>query len=127
MCTCPMYGLMDFDPDGIEILSTYKHGSKALEHEKEVLKAGKIQWLGLNSKHLAQGDGVHQRQGLLALSLRDRRKATQMLDRDPFTEHEESEWRREIQVMLVMNTKAEIQLLESAEIPLHEWVVNQLR
>ena len=118
---------MDFDPDGIEILSTYKYGSKALGHERETLTARGIRWLGLNSKHLAQDDGIHQRQGLLPLSRRDRRKATQMLDRQPFIENgEEPEWRREIQVMLVMNIKAEIQLLESTEIPLHCWIASYL-
>lgn len=114
MKQCPLYGLMDFDPDGLDILSTYKHGSKALAHQSAELALPSIQWLGVKSAHVGQEDDLHQTQGLLKLSARDRRKATSMLEREHFAEDgAEQEWRRELQVMLMLNVKAEIQLLEA--------------
>jgi meiotic recombination protein SPO11 len=105
---------MDYDPDGLDILSTYKHGSAAFAHEKAELESPCIQWFGLNSQDLGQQKDLHQSQGLLKLSGRDRRKATRMLEREPFTEGgKESLWRGELQVMLFLNIKAEIQLLEA--------------
>ena len=56
--------------------------------------------------------------GLLRLSLRDRRKATGMLKRDLLREDDgwsEEEWRRELQVMLVLGYKAEMELLGDLE------------
>ena len=114
MKLCPLYGLMDFDPDGLDILSTYKHGSKALAHQNSELMLPSIQWIGVNSSHMSQEDDLHQTQGLLKLSSRDRSKATSMLEREHLAEGgAEPEWRRELQIMLVLNIKAEIQLLES--------------
>ncbi|KAE9966239.1 hypothetical protein EG328_009080 [Venturia inaequalis] len=114
MKQCPIYGLMDFDPDGLDILSTYKHGSKALAHQSAELALPSIQWIGVKSAHIGQEDDLHQTQGLLKLSARDRRKATSMLGREQFGENgSEPEWRRELQVMLMLNVKAEIQLLEA--------------
>ena len=110
----PLYGLLDFDPDGLDILSTYKHGSKALAHQSAELALPSIQWVGVKSSHIGQEDDLHQTQGLLKLSPRDRHKAISMLEREQFAEGGiESEWRRELQVMLILNIKAEIQLLEA--------------
>jgi meiotic recombination protein SPO11 len=127
MLTCPTYALMDFDPDGINILSTYKHGSIALSHENDHLAVDTISWLGISSKDLREEGNIIQTQGLLKLSSRDRRKASRMLELDPFTEDgREPEWRREIQVMLMLNVKAEIQLLEAQDGGLHTWLAGQL-
>lgn len=105
---------MDFDPDGLDILSTYKHGSKALAHQSAELALPSIQWIGVKSSHVGQDDDLHQTQGLLKLSARDRRKATLMLERAQFSEDgREPEWRRELQFMLMLNVKAEIQVLEA--------------
>lgn len=108
-----VYGLADFDPDGLAILSTYKHGSVALAHESHEMRVPQLQWLGLRSEHVipATQEGSHGGQGLLAMSARDRRKARKMLER--CMEEEGDEMRAELQTMLLMNTKAELQLLES--------------
>ncbi|TGO49489.1 hypothetical protein BOTNAR_0429g00020 [Botryotinia narcissicola] len=103
----PIYALVDFDPDGIGIMSTYKHGSVALAHENENLSIPSMRWLGLKSKDMMQG--VKENEGLLKLSERDRRLAVKMLQRDAFQwGGDEYEWRKEIQVMLMLNKKAEI-------------------
>lgn len=118
---------MDFDPDGINILSTYKHGSIALSHENDHLTADNISWLGIKSKDIPEGDNPIQRQALLKLSPRDRNKASRMLEREPFMEGGmEPEWRREVQVMLMLNIKAEIQLLEEQDGGLHSWLIRAL-
>jgi meiotic recombination protein SPO11 len=116
---------MDFDPDGISILSTYKCGSASLAHENADLIIPSIHWVGVKSSHIAQEGNHHQSQGLLKLSLRDRRLAQRMLDRDPFQDGQELEFRRELQVMLMLNTKAEIQLLETGSGGLQGWLKNE--
>ncbi|KAH8841786.1 hypothetical protein MCOR07_002362 [Pyricularia oryzae] len=42
----PIYSLVDYDPDGIRILCTYKYGSSALEHERQSAVSN-IQWIGI--------------------------------------------------------------------------------
>lgn len=111
----PVYGLMDYDPDGMAIFSTYKHGSAAFAKEKDTLTVPSMRWVGLRSKHVADGESTHTSQGLLQLSKRDRHKARKMLESQQFTQSgEDVEWRRELQVMLMLNLKAEVQLLEAS-------------
>lgn len=138
--------LMDYDPDGIAIMSTYKHGSVALAHDNAKLVVPQIRWLGIQSSALtasaagltessdhgnedANGESnVHQVQGLLRLTTRDRRKALKMLDWDVFDENgSEPQWRREVQVMLMLNVKAEIQIMEAQMRGLAEWLEAELK
>lgn len=68
----------------------------------------------------------HQ-QSLLYLSFRDRRKAKNMLDWPHITEGSaEVAWRRELQVMLVLGYKAEIQLVESLPGGMVAWVMARM-
>jgi meiotic recombination protein SPO11 len=113
---------MDYDPDGMDILSTYKHGSAALAHEKAELALPCIQWLGLSSKDIGGQDDLHEVQGLLTLSARDRRKAARMLERGVFSGDVEPECRKQLQRMLVLNVKAEIQILEARQGGLPRWL-----
>jgi meiotic recombination protein SPO11 len=111
---------VDFDPDGLGIMSTYKYGSVALAHENRNLAVPSIRWLGVRSSDIIQ-DGS-DKTGLLKLGSRDRRIATRMLDKEIFEERgREREWRRELQVMLILNFKAEIQIL-SAGSGLETWL-----
>ena len=152
-CSPPVYGLMDFDPDGMAMLSVYKHGSAALAHENAELRVPKLKWLGMQSRHiiLATGSDDHASQGLLTLTTRDRQKAKRMLERSfarqsQSGEHkdngdrdhvgfspshvpsalnglndedqqaaEDTEWCRELQVMMMLNMKAELQLLDGVQ------------
>lgn len=45
----PIYALVDCDPDGIEILSTYKYGSRSMARLNESLAVERILWLGLKA------------------------------------------------------------------------------
>jgi meiotic recombination protein SPO11 len=109
---------VDFDPDGIGIMSTYKHGSISLAHETN-LAVPSIRWLGVRScDFLDTEKGI---QGLLSLTARDRKIAVKMLGRTVGEEDSDEEWKRELQVMLMLNVKAEIQILGNRDV-LGEWL-----
>ncbi|KAF2685142.1 DNA topoisomerase IV, alpha subunit [Lentithecium fluviatile CBS 122367] len=138
----PMFALVDHDPDGIAIMSTYKYGSYRLAHEdiahKDTpgLKLPELQWLGVQSHHISRtpvNEGVTETavvtdlQGLMRLSGRDRRKAQQMLEWDICAEDgPEAAWRTELQRMLMLNTKAEMQILDELPGGLVSWLSNEL-
>ena len=118
-----MYGLFDFDPDGLGILSTYKHGSIKMDPESIRLSCPTMEWIGLKSCDLSLSDEIHHGQGLLRLSDRDRRMTNRMLARQLLDEDgKEPLWRREVQVMLMLNIKAEIQHLEWREGGAWSWL-----
>ena len=138
-----MYSLMDFDPDGVAIMSTYKYGSISLCHENASLRVPDLGWLGIKSadifSHLfsmfqepmirepneqMDPDRNTDVQGFLQLTQRDRRKACRMLQREEV--RKESEWVRELQLMLMLNTKVEIQFLSSRPGGLERWLEQRL-
>lgn len=123
-----MYAFVDLDPDGIAILATYKYGSYRLAHEAIVhkdalaLSLPDLRWLGMKRHHISRiatnTDGTDtsatlELQGLMRLTARDRTKTICMLEWDLCTEAgPEQGWRRELQTMLMLNTKAEMQILD---------------
>ncbi len=105
----PVYALVDLDPDGLAIMSVYNYGSVALAHESAELRVPGLMWLGLRRENmLVDDEPVHTSQGLLSLTAGDRRKAMKMLERC-----DDLEMRSALQSMLMMNTKAELQILDS--------------
>ncbi|KAI4683500.1 uncharacterized protein J4E88_004676 [Alternaria novae-zelandiae] len=138
----PMYALMDLDPDGIAILSTYKYGSYRLAHEDvtstDTATPGlpNIRWLGVKSHHMSGTSlgEVHtetstkpQLQGLMRLTARDRNKAARMLEWNLCAEEgPEKGWRQELQKMLMLNVKAEIQILDEMPGGLVAWLSDRL-
>jgi meiotic recombination protein SPO11 len=95
----PMFALVDLDPDGIAILSTYKYGSYRLAHEKVTpqdtpgLNLPDMQWLGVKRHHISRtpvGEGstctdtnaMRELQGIMRLTARDRTRAMRMLEWD---------------------------------------------
>ncbi|KAI8944118.1 Spo11/DNA topoisomerase VI subunit A [Xylaria longipes] len=150
--TLPMYGLVDFDPDGVKIMLTYKHGSRSLQHEENATLS-QLLWIGLRSNDAL---GHHQRRPqsantnqmcnfsripnpqfaafhsgtspcgagdfspvevMLPLKATDRRLAVQILSTTVGRDHQLTEsldLTRELQVMLLLNTKAEIQAVDEA-------------
>ncbi|CAD0052131.1 unnamed protein product [Aureobasidium pullulans] len=110
----PVFGLVDYDPDGMAILHTYKHGSKKMSEDNAALIVPTIQRMGLRSRDITDEDHTHRNQGLMPLTRRDRHKARKMLEWEQFSDLEEAaQWRRELQVMLMLNLKAEIQIIDS--------------
>ena len=99
-------------------MSTYKHGSVNLAHESN-LAVRSIQWLGVRSCHFLRTD--RDAQGLLKLTARDRKIALKLLGK----RISDGDWRRELQLMLILNVKAEIQILGGGE-ALGEWLDSKL-
>ena len=110
----PIYGLFDYDPDGLAIFHTYKYGSKSLAHDNASLTVPTMCWIGPCDRQVLGLVDELQNQGLLHMSTRDRKKAVQMLQWD-LTGKESLElwWRRELQLMLMTNIKVELELLDS--------------
>lgn len=110
-CSPPVYGLADYDPDGLAILLVYQNGSLALQHENEGLIVPQLRRLGLSREHLVNlSDDLHASQGLLELTERDRNKAKKMLERG-----REKELQITLQEMLLTNLKAELQILDASD------------
>ncbi|KAK1061470.1 endodeoxyribonuclease [Friedmanniomyces endolithicus] len=130
----PSYALMDYDPDGLAIMSVYRYGSAALAHESAALCVPQLKWLGLRSEHMHLGEegGTHASQGLLKLTPRDRGKARKMLEREVsgdgggHGESGEGEMQRALQTMLMLNVKAELQLLDAVPGRLTELLEREL-
>jgi meiotic recombination protein SPO11 len=138
----PMFALVDLDPDGIAILSTYKYGSYRLAHEKVApqdtpgLNLPNMQWLGVKRHHICRtpvGEGdtdtnvMPELQGIMRLTARDRTRAMRMLEWDLCADGgPEQAWRHELQMMLMLNTKAEMQILDELPHGLVSWVSSEL-
>ncbi|KAL8920780.1 MAG: hypothetical protein Q9172_004351 [Xanthocarpia lactea] len=131
-----IYAMVDFDPDGISIMSTYKHGSLTLSHENANLRCPIVRWLGVKSGDLdfresttapPGASGEEDMKGLLRLTKRDRKKAVKMLGQGICEEYGvEQEWRRELQVMLMLNVKVEMEILSQREGDVEGWVEDRL-
>ncbi|XP_045159068.2 meiotic recombination protein SPO11-like [Mercenaria mercenaria] len=105
----PILVLVDADPHGIEIMTVYKFGSKALSFETEHLAVPCIKWLGILPSDIFRL-GIPET-SLIPLSKADRIKGLELLSR-PYIQHYPL-WRNEIENMLASGRKAEIQALDS--------------
>ena len=132
---------MDFDPDGVAIMSTYKYGSSTLSHETPHLQCPSLHWMGLKSQDvievddsqsngdIAAGQSGEQKSGFLTMSERDRTKALKMLENNAAVQEggAEPDWRKELQVMLMFNLKAEMEILDHNQKPgMLQWIVAKL-
>lgn len=105
-------------------MSTYKYGSLAHLHENARLSIPGLQWLGLKVSDAVMGSEVAGSDALLPLTARDRKKIVAMLRNSPVLAHNgpELEWRTELQRMLMMNVKAEIEMLYDRDGGLEVWI-----
>ncbi|PNS21208.1 hypothetical protein CAC42_3546 [Sphaceloma murrayae] len=108
----PVYTLTDFDPDGIAIANTYKHGSLRLANQSNEIQTPGAQRLGLGRAHIDDGHGMPQT--LLPMSTRDRRKAKHLLKRMVDMKSLQQDV-ADLQIMLMLNIKAELQIVD--EVP----------
>ncbi|GAW18289.1 hypothetical protein ANO14919_077640 [Xylariales sp. No.14919] len=147
-----MYGLVDFDPDGVKIMLTYKKGSRSLQHEENVTLS-RLSWIGPKSDdilgdHLQSSSSANMdetcvfnrtpsdqfsspqssaspgRPGdlspvdvTLPLKAADRKLAVRLLLATIGKDSQctgSLDFVRELQVMLLLNTKAEIQAVDEA-------------
>ncbi|RYP49153.1 hypothetical protein DL768_005087 [Monosporascus sp. mg162] len=162
----PFHALVDFDPDGIAIMRTYKLGSRGLSHEGGTT-VPTLSWLGLRSSDIlghhdlapptdiaspgrsselgpmsSQGplpggqlrDSPDSRpfpepaESLMPLTLTDRRKAARLIADvvdDDNRSYDDGELVHELQVMLLLNIKAEIQAVDDVGCVAH-WLNDRL-
>lgn len=106
------------------IMSTYKYGSMAHAHDNEKLNVSKLCWLGLRTSDVIGGADSFGDEAFIRLSLRDRKKAVAMLSNNPVWAEDgpEQEWRAELQQMLMLNLKAEIEILYNRQEGLEGWI-----
>ncbi|CAP98697.1 Pc22g14090 [Penicillium rubens Wisconsin 54-1255] len=118
------YALTDGDPHGMAIMSTYKYGSAANLHQNARLSIPRLQWLGLRVSDIIAVPEVLGDTALLSLTMRDRKKIMAMLRNSPVwaSDGPEPEWRAELQRMLVLNLKAEIEILYGCQGGLEGWI-----
>ncbi|KAF8604722.1 DNA topoisomerase IV, alpha subunit [Ceratobasidium sp. AG-I] len=103
----PILILVDADAHGLEIVTTYKFGSRAMTHENDLLVAPRLEWIGVRHDDLV-GLGVDLSR-MLKLTARDRQKAECMLDNPNL----EEDMRLELETMLNTGYKAEIEILSA--------------
>jgi len=123
------YALVDGDPDGMAIMSTYKYGSMAHTHENWKLNIPSLRWLGLRTSEVVESLGPDGDEALMSLTRRDRRKIVSMLSNNPVwaVDGPEPEWRVELQRMLILNVKAEVEILYDRENGLEKWIDREMR
>ncbi|KAK9472115.1 Spo11/DNA topoisomerase VI subunit A [Dipodascopsis tothii] len=98
----PVLCVVDADPYGIEILCTYRYGSRSLAHERD-LTCRTLTWLGASVTDFAAGQAP--------LTARDRAKACRLLQRPWLQAADAASLRQELQRMLVLNVKAEMNVV----------------
>lgn len=106
------------------IMSTYKFGSKAHARENSTLNIPKLQRLGLCTSDVVAGTDPLGDDAFIPLTPRDRRKIVAMLTNSPVwaVDGPEPEWRAELQQMLMLNLKAETEILYKREGGLEGWI-----
>ncbi|KAJ5958766.1 Winged helix-turn-helix transcription repressor DNA-binding [Penicillium vulpinum] len=122
------YALTDGDPHGMAIMSTYKYGSTAHLHQNARLSIPRLQWLGLRVTDIMAVPEVLGDTALLSLTTRDRKKIMAMLRNSPVwaSDGPEPEWRAELQRMLLLNLKAEIEILYGCQGGLEGWITRRM-
>ena len=126
---CGVFGLFDADPDGIAILHTYRFGSRALAHEHQT-NVPEILWLGVELKDSFRD--AKTREATKEMTARDRTKARAMLMTDEKGAQEgirllDSEMRVELQQMLMLNRKMEVEALEELKAGITGWIQTKLQ
>ncbi|XP_055943481.1 meiotic recombination protein SPO11-like [Argiope bruennichi] len=101
----PVLGLMDADPYGIEILSIYKYGSKAMSFDVEKLAVPELRWLGLLPSDIQRLQ--FPKSATIPLTDNDKLKITKLLQR-PYIRNN-VQFQNQIQILQEKAIKAEIE------------------
>ncbi|KAK2162111.1 hypothetical protein NP493_1542g00026 [Ridgeia piscesae] len=105
----PTLALVDADPHGFEIMAVYKFGSRSLSFEAANLTVPAVRWLGVLPSDI---DRLHiPRSALIPLTTADKDKAQELLKR-PYMSSQAT-WKHEIDILLKLGMKAEIQCLSA--------------
>lgn len=112
----PIFALVDADPYGIDILCTYQYGSTTLSHEPGTT-CPQLEYLGVKILEFGH-DGVSR------ISNRDRKKAKKLLEREWVWQH--GEVRTELQRMLFLGVKAEMNVVGGESSNVDNYVAEKL-
>lgn len=104
----PTYCLVDCDPYGFDILTTYRFGSMQMAYDAKYLRVPEIHWLGVFPSD-SEKYGLPQ-QCLLPLTAEDKSRVEAMLQRC-YLQREVPHWRSEIELLLQRGVKFEIEAL----------------
>lgn len=104
----PAYCLVDCDPYGFDILTTYRFGSMQMAYDTKHLRVPEIHWLGAFPSDSERY--FVPKQCLLPLTAEDKRKIEAMLLRC-YLQREVPQWRLELKMMLQKGVKFEIEAL----------------
>ncbi|XP_027329814.1 meiotic recombination protein SPO11-1 isoform X2 [Abrus precatorius] len=104
----PAYCLVDCDPYGFDILTTYRFGSMHMAYDTTHLRVPEIHWLGAFPSDFERYSVP--KQCLLPLTAEDERKIEAMLHRC-YLQREVPQWRLELKLMLQNGVKFEIEAL----------------
>ncbi|OKL64093.1 hypothetical protein UA08_00319 [Talaromyces atroroseus] len=125
--------LVDGDCDGVAIMSTYKYGSMAHAHASAHLNAPRLEWLGTRIKDVVIEQNRNGNDGedwaMISLSHRDVKKVRSMLAKNPVFSEDgpELEWRAELQTMMMLNMKAETEVLYGTGGGLEGWIDRKMK
>ena len=110
----PILAIMDADVYGFEILRVYSVGSKALSFESSNLAVPNIKWLGLLPSDLEEESGFGIPSSVHLKMTKGDEHRTKLLLEEEFVKRKPS-WREQIQKLLDMRIKAEIQALNARD------------
>ncbi|XP_015220254.1 meiotic recombination protein SPO11 isoform X3 [Lepisosteus oculatus] len=105
----PIFALVDADPHGIEIMCIYKYGSVSMSFDAHNLTVPAVMWLGLLPSDIERLNVP--KDALIPFTKRDHSKL-QSLQKRPYF-NSQPLWKKEIELMLKWQQKAEIQCLTS--------------
>lgn len=109
----PIYCLVDCDPYGFDILTTYRFGSMQMAYDAKILRLPEIRWLGAFPSDIEKYSLPEH--CLLPLTAGDKSRAEAMLHRC-YLRLEVAEWRLEIELMLQRGVKFEIEALSACSL-----------
>ncbi|XP_023536168.1 meiotic recombination protein SPO11-1 [Cucurbita pepo subsp. pepo] len=104
----PAFCLVDCDPYGFDILTTYRFGSMQMAYDAKYLRIPQLHWLGA----FASDSDTYNlpQQCLIPLTLEDKRRTEALLLRC-YLRREVPHWRLELESMLQRGVKFEIEAL----------------
>ncbi|KAK8963956.1 Meiotic recombination protein SPO11-1 [Platanthera guangdongensis] len=109
----PAYCLVDFDPYGFDILTTYRFGSMQMAYDAKLMRVPEMRWLGVLPSDLEKYQ-VPER-CLLSFTTEDKKKAKAILSRC-YLHQEAPQWRLELEIMLHRGKKFEIEALSASSL-----------
>ncbi|OLS21552.1 MAG: Type 2 DNA topoisomerase 6 subunit A [Candidatus Heimdallarchaeota archaeon LC_2] len=110
----PILAIMDADVYGFEILRVYSVGSKALSFESSNLAVPNIKWLGLLPTDLDESSGFGIPRSVLLDAKKNDEDRLKLLLEEEFVKRKPA-WRDQIQKLIDLKKKAEIQALNAQD------------